>query len=62
MNRARVKGWKREELQLSQRKPIPGVSHWVKEGEPQEIPPNDISIHPTCVITYTGIHIDWIFM
>ena len=47
--------WKRSELQLSNRKSIPSVCHWEKEGEPQEVPPSDIPIHPSCIIEYTGM-------
>ena len=50
-----VNRWKRSELQLSNRKSIPSVCHWGKEGEPQEAPPSDIPIHPSCIVEYTGM-------
>ena len=54
MSKRKASKWELVPLQIPKGKKSEHVKHWEKVGEGSMDPPNDVSVHPTCVIEYTG--------
>lgn len=58
MSKRKASKWELVPLQISKGKKSECLKHWEKVGEASVDPPSDVSVHPTCVIEYTGEIVD----
>lgn len=58
MSKRKASKWELVPLQISKGKKCDCLKHWEKVGETSVDPLSDVSVHPTCVIEYTGALVD----
>lgn len=58
MSHRKVSKWELTPIRIFKGKKTECLKHWEKVGSEGVSPPSDVSLHPTCVIEYTGGFID----